>query len=67
MTDIWQQPPADRPVPPPGYVQFGPLESDVITTDRASELLRYLREHYPNQFATAMGHVFSFARNGRKP
>jgi len=62
MTDSW------TPAPPPAtsYVQFGPLESDVITVDRASELLRYLREHYPNQFATAMGYVFSFMRNGHK-
>jgi hypothetical protein len=63
MTDIWQQPPADRPVQ---YVKFGPAPHQEIRAEVASSILTAWRDKNPKQFGEALAAAMLNA-NGTTP
>jgi hypothetical protein len=63
MTDIWQQPPADRPVQ---YVKFGPAPHQEIRAEVASVILTAWRGKSPKQFGEALAAAM-LDTNGHTP
>jgi hypothetical protein len=63
MTDIWQQPPADRPVQ---YVKFGPAPHQEIRAEVAAAILTGWHAKDPKRFGDALRDAM-ISSNGHTP